>query len=422
MFDTKTVKFFTLGCKVNQYETQVMREQLLHAGFKEADNGKADVYIINTCTVTSRADRKSLNYIKKAFKENSSATVLAVGCLAEKDRDAIAALGKIDIIAGNEAKKNIAALINSKNESTLQRESQINFFAGHSRAFIKIQDGCNNHCAYCKVPHVRGKSRSRDFEEIRDEAQRLIKNGYKELVLCGICLGSYGRDLQPQRTLVEVIDAIEAIAGDFRIRLSSIEARDITDDLIVCMADSKRLCHHLHIPFQSGDDYILQRMQRRYSAADYKKVVDALKERVPDIAITTDILVGFPGEEEEHFLNTLAFLRHASPSRVHVFPFSPRKGTAAFGFSERVPMKEIKARIEKVNKLASNSSYGYRKQFLYKKLRVLFEEKKDRKTGFSKGYTDTYIEVVCKNLNGLPNKLSQVIIAKVTPSHTIARL
>ncbi|MFC1593694.1 MiaB/RimO family radical SAM methylthiotransferase, partial [Candidatus Omnitrophota bacterium] len=283
-----------------------------------------------------------------------------------------------------------------------------------------IQDGCNNHCAYCKVPIVRGKSKSKRLAAIQSEAQQLIKNGYKEIVLCGICLGSYGKELSPKKTLVEAITAILKINGDFRIRLSSIESRDINKELIELMAQSSQLCCHFHIPFQSGDNEILCRMQRSYTVADYRKTVDAVKAKIPGVAITTDIMIGFPGEQQKHFENTCQFLKYVAPSRIHIFPFSPRKGTAAYSLSDRISMNVIKQRVNVLRLLASELSYEYRAQFLNKQLMVLIEEKKDKKTGFFKGYSDNYIEVSIQSPHFARNRLQKMTIDQVTSADTFA--
>ena len=336
-------------------------------------------------------------------------------------------MGKVDIIATNKSKNNILKLILDKfNFSSgidnLSCDNLISSFSGHSRAFIKVQDGCNNSCAYCKIPSVRGRSRSRSLAEITREAKALIQNGYKEIVLCGICLGCYGKDLKPKKALVDVISAIIKLKGNFRVRLSSIEARDITDRLIKLLASSDKICRHMHIPFQSGDDEILRLMQRKYTASFYKKIVDKLKEQIPDIAITTDILVGFPGEEDKHFLTTVELIEYVGPSRIHIFPFSLRKDTLAYDLPSRVSMNIIKERIEKLGIIARRSSYLYRKRFLNEKLYVLFEDKKDRKTGFAKGYTDNYIEVLCDNLNVTSSTLRPAEVFKVNPECTFVRV
>ena len=305
----KTIKFYTLGCKVNQYDTQSIREQFLKNGYQEIDNGKtADTYFINTCTVTAIADRKAKNIIRHCVKENPKARIIVTGCLVEKD-----ALSLSDI-------KGIDFLISKR----FFREG-ISNFCGHTRAFLKIQDGCNNSCAYCKVPLVRGVSRSRPLLEIIKEAKKLVQNGFQEIVLSGICLGAFGKDLKEAISLVDAIEGLENIEGLLRIRLSSLEAVDVSDRLIQQMAESQKLCWHLHIPIQSGDDEILKKMQRSYKRKDYLELINKIKKHIPQVALTTDVLVGFPGEAEENFQNTLNLIKEILPLKVHIFPYSPGK-------------------------------------------------------------------------------------------------
>ena len=285
----KTFKICTLGCKVNQYEAQAIRERFLNHGFKEALAGKkADNYIINTCTVTANADKQSLALIRNCNRQNPKAKIIVTGCLAQKDSDSLRGLKGVDFII-------------SKKFFT----SGVTDFSGHTRAFLKIQDGCNNFCSYCKVPLVRGVSKSRPLEEIVREARQLVKNGFKEIVVTGICLGSYGKDLSPKIRLAQALKSLDDIDGLPRIRISSIEPNDVSAELIERIAGSGKICRHLHIPLQSGDDEILRRMHRHYNRLDYLKLIERLKVCMPDIAISTDVMVGFPGENEIHFKNTL---------------------------------------------------------------------------------------------------------------------
>src|SRR4030042_4456555 len=261
----KTIKFYSLGCKVNQYDTQGLREHFLRKGFKASDNGEtADVCLINTCTVTQKADADSLNIIRRAKKLNPRAKIIVTGCLAELDADKIRSQGVSSL------------LIKHKHKLKLL-ERGISGFCGHARAFLKIQEGCSNYCSYCKVPLVRGKSRSRPLRQIINEAKRLVESGFKEIVLTGICLGAYGRDLKPAVSLVKVIESLEKIGELLRIRLSSIEAGDVSLELIDKMAKSNKLCRHLHIPIQSGDDAILKKMNRKYTRNDYLALIKKLK-------------------------------------------------------------------------------------------------------------------------------------------------
>lgn len=422
-----TIKFHTLGCKVNQYETQAVRESCLSKGFRETKRGKADFYVINTCTVTNTADRKSRECIYRCIRENPNAKVVVTGCYVQKDSGDIAGISGVDLIIPNQQKNSIADILFSKKTKSCSASErkysdlEISSFSNHARAFVKIQDGCNNRCSYCKIPIVRGKSRSRDLLSIVREVDRLIKNGFQEIVLTGICLGAYGKDLEEEFDLVNVIEAIEKLDGNFRIRLSSIEAKDVTDKLIDKIAGSPKMCRHLHIPFQSGDNEILKKMNRHYTAESYRRLVDKIRNMIPQIAITTDIMIGFSSETEKRFKNTVKFLKETSPSRMHIFPFSPREHTAAYGFAGRIDSKKKKRRLEFLKDLAREISHEYRKQFLHKELVVLLEHKKDKKTGLAQGYSDNYIKILINsNKPTSRNKLQKVEIAKVTPDITLS--
>lgn len=416
-----TVKFYTLGCKVNQYETQLMREQFLNSDFREIDDhSPADLYIINTCTVTHRADSDSFSLIHRARRENSEGKVIVTGCLTELDSQKLSK-EKIDLIVRNRDKPKILSFLRPDLRFQTTNFKNISYFKGYSRAFVKIQDGCNYRCSYCKVTLVRGKSQSRPMVEVISEVECLIKNNYREIVLCGICLGLYGKDLKPKISLCNLIEELEKLEGDFRIRLSSIEAQDIDDKLIERLKESKKLCKHLHIPIQSGDDQILGRMNRDFKGSEYKELIYRLKEEVLDLAITTDIMVGFPGESEENFNNTLVLIREIKPHRIHIFPFSRRENTSAFYLNPQIPFNIIKKRIQILRGLAIDISFEFRKEFLSRKLRVLVEETPDKKTAFLQGYTDNYIKVSIQTQRELMNQLAYVEIFKIDKDHTFAR-
>lgn len=401
----KTVKFYTLGCKVNQYDTQSIRERFERAGFKELNNTHpADIYVINTCTVTQKADSESIGFIRRAIRENPKAKIIVTGCLAELDAKKIRQIKSVSQIIKNKDKKRI--LPKGKESTT--------YFKGHTRAFLKIQDGCDNFCAYCKVPLVRGKSKSRLFKAIVSEAKELVKNGYKEIVLTGICLGSYGRDLVPKIGLVDVVSALEKIDGLLRIRLSSIEAGDVTDELIKKMSRSQKLCRHLHIPIQSGDDKILKKMNRKYTQATYLALINKIKKAVPMVAITTDVLVGFPGETEENFRNTLKLVKKIVPLRTHIFPFSPREKTVAANFKDKVNPQIIRQRITRLKSIAEETSLKYRKQFLNQKMDVLVEGHFKTNPEYLQAHTDNYIQVLLKLPNGFKNKLILIKLKELT--------
>jgi threonylcarbamoyladenosine tRNA methylthiotransferase MtaB len=412
----KTVKFFTLGCKVNQYETQVIREKFIHAGFQELEDSQpADIYIINTCTVTQTADQKSRHLIHYAHRENPSAKIIVTGCLTELDEDKIKNIDGVSLIVKNKDKNRIIEIFEREDSQLITHNSElITNFAGHTRAFLKIQDGCNNHCSYCKVPKVRGASRSRPLDDIVREAESLVNNVFKEIVLCGICLGSYGRDLAGSPDLVDLIENLENIEGLLRIRLSSIEAGNVSDRLIQKMAQSKKLCRHLHIPIQSGDDEILKKMNRKYTRTDYLNLINRIKKSIPQVAISTDVMVGFPGESEINFKNTVDLIKGIMPLRAHIFPYSKREGTlAAINFKKRLDYKIIKERVNYLKNIAAECSLTFKKQFLNKVMDVLIETRLKDKSEFWDGHTGNYIKVMVKSGLSLKNQLIKVRLREI---------
>lgn len=375
-----------------------MREQLLKFGLKEINsNTPADLYVINTCTVTSDADRESRRFIRNSIRENLTATIVAAGCYVEKDAEIIKAIDKNIVIIPNEDKKDIIKKIGTApvlrwqtTERTGQPPFSITHFKARTKAFIKIQDGCDNFCSYCKVPYVRGVPKSRDRCEIIQEAKILLKNNYKELVLTGVCLGAYGEDLKERISLKDIIAAISALDGDFRIRLSSIEIQDATDELIGAIKAYDNVCNHLHIPLQSGDDEILKKMNRQYSLSKFIERIERIKEAIPGIAISTDVIVGFPGEDDDAFNNTLECIKTIKPMRTHIFSYSKRKGTAAYDLNCSVDKNKITERYTVLKKLTdelAQSYYDCAKRMLQ---RILVENTRDKKTGKLCGYTDTY--------------------------------
>ncbi len=383
----KSIKFFTLGCKANQYDTQSIRERFLNRGFRETDGLKRpDYFLVNTCTVTSGADQKSRNIIRRCVKVNPKAKVIVTGCLAEKDWGQLANIRGIGLVI----KKSFFP-------------EGISGFSGHTRAFLKIQDGCANFCAYCKVALVRGSQRSKRLQQVFKEAKALVACGYKEIVLTGICLGAYGRDLSSGQGLVDVLDILEGIEGLERIRLSSIEAGDVSLKLINRMGQSKKLCRHLHIPMQSGDDRILMRMNRKYTGKKYQELVAGVKRDIPGVSITTDCLVGFPGESEENFENTLDLVRKIMPLNTHIFPYSSRSGTRAAEFEDKVEPKLIRQRCMRLEKIAAESREKFMKSFTGKTELVLIEGVSNDDAGLLEGLTDNYLKVKLPFKPGLAN-------------------
>ena len=388
----KWIKFFTLGCKANQYDTQSIRERFLSKGFQELDKGsQPDYFLVNTCTVTSGADQKSRNIIRRCIQANPQAKVIVTGCLAEKDWQSLAEIKGVGLIV----KKSFFP-------------EGITGFSEHTRAFLKIQDGCSNFCTYCKVALVRGKQRSKKFTQVIQEAKQLVACGYKEIVLTGICLGTYGREFSPKKDLADVITALEKIEGLLRIRLSSIEAGDISLKLIKRLQASKKLCGHLHIPIQSGDDYILKRMNRHYTQQKYQNLIVRLRRSIPQLSITTDCLVGFPGETEANFENTINLVQKIKPLKVHVFPYSLRLGTQAANFSGLVDPRIVSERCKRLEKVAQLCRERFMHKFIGKQVSVLIEGIAKDDTHLLEGLTHNYLKVSLPFKPGLKNKIVQV--------------
>jgi len=393
----KHIKFFTLGCKANQYDTQSIRERFLSKGFKDAaDTSSPDYFLINTCTVTSGADQKSRNIIRRCIQSNPKAKVIVTGCLVEKDWNILAGIKGISLLV----KKSFFP-------------EGISTFSQHTRAFLKIQDGCDNFCTYCKVALVRGKKRSKSLSQVLIEAKKLVAGGFREIVLTGICLGEYGKDFSPKQDLVDVIYALEGIEGLSRIRLSSIEAGDVSIKLIKYLVNSKKLCRHLHIPIQSGDDSILKRMNRKYTRQKYLNLISRIRRDIPGVAITTDCLVGFPGETEDNFNNTVNLVKKILPLKAHIFPYSLRSGTKAAEFTGLVDAKTINRRCAKLEEISKECGYGFMRSFLGKKALVLIEGVSKGEGSCLEGLTDNYLKVKIPFRPGLRNKIARVKLKRI---------
>jgi len=405
---------------VNQYESQEIRERLLEAGMREAAPGrKADLYIVNTCTVTRKADKDSLYAIRRSHREDPGASIVATGCMAEFGAGILRKEPGVRMVIKNRDKAKISARII---KDFLPSGKGISFFEGRTRAFLKVQDGCNNFCSYCIVPHVRGSSRSKPVLQILEESRRLIANGYREIVLTGICLGAYGRDLKRGMSLAGVIERMQELPGLKRIRISSIEAKDVDDGLIRCLRWPGKLCRHMHIPIQSGDDDILAAMDRRYTRRDYLDLIARLKKACPDIAITTDVLVGFPGEEERNFLNTLDLVRRIEPLRTHIFPYSPRPNTKAYALRKAVALDIVRDRLKRMSEAADDCARNYQQKRLSSVMDVLMETPSKDHPGEWEGYTDTYMKVVFRSRKRLSNNIISLRLKKLIGNKIMAVL
>lgn len=403
----KKVAAYTLGCKVNQYETEAVLGNLVSSGFTVVDfNTYADVYVVNTCTVTGLADRKCRQIIRKAKKVNPQAIVVAMGCYSQVAPDEVAKLSDVNLILGTDGRKRLPAILNSGQvHSDTQliligdimevrefEELGLDTYTEHTRAFLKIQDGCDRFCSYCIIPYARGRVRSRAPQQILEEIMRLAENGFKEFVLTGIHLASYGKDLKNQ-SLTQIIRAVSELAGVERIRLGSIEPMTITSEFLQLLSDSPKLCPHFHISLQSGSDTVLQRMNRKYTAGEYQEKCRQLQQQLPGAALTTDIIVGFPGETEEEFTETLQFAKTIGFSKIHVFPFSPRAGTKAAEMEGQISSEMKQERSDKLIALSDWLAAQYGQKMLNKKLKVLVERKAASGTAYE-GHAENYLKVV----------------------------
>lgn len=401
----KKVAFHTLGCKVNQYETEAMEELFEKFGYNIVnENEYADVYVINTCTVTNLGDRKSRQFIRRAKKLNHDSIIAVVGCYAQVAPKEIEKMSDVDVIIGTSDKRKIVELCEKAKEEKKQinmvkdfrelkdfEELEIEEVKSRTRAYIKIQDGCNQYCSYCIIPYARGPIRSRPLENIIDEAERLSQAGFKEVVLTGIHVASYGKDLG-DISLLDVIKEVNKIEGIERIRLSSIEPTLIDIEFMESVIKMPKVCDHFHLSLQSGSDTILKRMNRKYTTEEYRNIVKRIREYMPYAGITTDVIVGFPGEGQKEFEETCDFVKEINFSRIHVFKYSPRKGTPASKYINQVDGNIKHERSEKLINLGEELSIKFNKNLLGKTMEVLFEEE-SKDPSFIEGYTTNYVRV-----------------------------
>jgi threonylcarbamoyladenosine tRNA methylthiotransferase MtaB len=387
---SKAFKVVTLGCRANQYESQVIRGQLKGIGYVEVGGGEqADICIINTCTVTTSADSHSRNAIRREVKKNAGATIVVTGCLAERDAAMIEGIEGVTHIVPNNDKESLVALIAPDVEVPA---FVLKSYSGKTRAFVKIQDGCDSYCTYCIIPSVRGTPRSRDHKEIFAEVEALVQQGYKEVVLTGINIGTFGKDKGYEYKLADLIVDLEKIEGLQRLRLSSISPLDIDEALLQCFADSEVLCPSAHMVLQSGSDAVLRRMNRSYTQEQFVAAAKTLRDIDPDFAFTTDVIVGFPGETEEDCEETLAVIREVGFTGVHVFPYSVRPGTRAERYKDHVPSHIITKRKERVLSVVEAETSAARQRFVGMTVKVLVERINEGE-GVSYGHTDNFLDV-----------------------------
>ena len=416
----KKAALHNLGCKVNAYETEAMQHLLEEAGYEIVPfTQKADVYVINTCSVTNMADRKSRQMLHKAKKNNPDSIVVAAGCYVQTSEKEVLNDLSVDIVIGNDRKHDLVRLLEEYSLDSVNdtvddindgkhdfEELFIDQTKEHTRAFIKVQDGCNQFCSYCIIPYARGRVRSRRFENVIAEVERLAANGFKEVVLTGIHLSSYGVDFEEATGLLELIQAVNAVKGIERIRLGSLEPKIVTEHFASELSKLDKICPHFHLSLQSGCDATLKRMNRKYTTKEYEKGCELLRKYFVHPAITTDVIVGFPGETEEEFEQTKAYLEHIHFYEMHIFKYSKRKGTRAAVMPDQID-EQIKAvRSEKLIALGHDMSKEFRKFYIGKNEEVLFEEKAvigDKE--YFVGYTKEYVKVAKKTDENLENQI-----------------
>ncbi len=413
-----TVKFITLGCKTNSYESEAMAQLFEDSGYKVISKGVADIYIINTCTVTGTGASKSIKMIHKARKENPNATIAVTGCLSQTEPDRIIK-ENADVIIGNKHRSKIVFLCEEaekgkkicKVEDILKVKDYEELGIVHRqrriRAEIKIEDGCNNFCSYCKIPYARGPVRSRNIDKIIEEATTLINDGYIELVLTGIHIGSYGKDLKTNISLIDVIEKVCSIPGDFRLRLGSLEPIVVTKNFTERASTLSKLCPQFHMSLQSGCDKTLKTMRRNYTTTEFKNAVLNLRQAFKDAAITTDLIVGFPGETIEDFEESKNFCEEIGFSQMHIFPYSVREGTAAAKLDNKVTEEEKSRRSHIMLGVAKNLKSRFYQGFIGKSFPVLFEQQKD---GLWCGFTENYMDVRLKCSSNLKGKIKEVVL------------
>ncbi len=410
-YKSMKVALDTLGCKLNQAETELLAREFAEAGYQLVSSAdEADIYILNTCTVTHIADSKSRHLLRLAHRRYPDALIIATGCYAERAQPELAQIEGVSFVLGNEQKSKLLQLLEESGYISRPAykydDSASNHTGFRTRAFIKIQDGCNNLCAYCIVPMVRGREKSLPVNQIIDEIKRRVAEGYKEAVLTGVKVGSYNYNgVNLSRLLERILTETEVT----RLRLSSLQPQEITPELIRLWRD-QRLCRHLHLSLQSGSDSVLKRMRRRYSVGDYQQAVSLIRALVTEVAITTDVIVGFPGETEEEFEESYNFCQQMEFARIHVFTYSPRQETEAAQMPKQVGTKIKKQRSQKMLALAEESARNFRQRFLGKTMPVLWERQTD---GIWSGHTDNYITVYTRSNEDLANELLLVKLVEI---------
>jgi threonylcarbamoyladenosine tRNA methylthiotransferase MtaB len=405
------VAFFTLGCRVNQYESEAMTEKFLREGYSVVESSEvADVYVINTCTVTNMGDKKSRQIISRAKRLNSDAIIAVVGCYSQMSPDEVSAIEGVDVVLGTRNKGDVVYYVNKAREegnpqihvgevlkNNKFEELNIEDYQDKTRAFLKIQDGCNRFCAYCLIPYARGSVCSKDFNKVIEEIKKLASHGFKEVILSGIHTASYGVDLEGNVTLVNLLEEIENLDGIERIRIGSIEPAFFTEEVVEKIKKMKKLCPQFHLSLQSGCNATLKRMNRRYTAEEYENIVNTLRNNISDVSITTDVIVGFPGETEEEFKETYEFLKRLKLTKTHIFKYSIREGTKAATMPNQVDGNIKEERSKLLIELNDLNEKEFISKYLNKEVDVLIEQEIKCQEGVFEGYSRNYIKVEVEN-------------------------
>jgi threonylcarbamoyladenosine tRNA methylthiotransferase MtaB len=423
-----TVAFHTLGCKVNHYETEAIWQLFMQEGYERVDfEAISDVYVINTCTVTNTGDKKSRQVIRRAVRKNPDAVICVTGCYAQTSPAEIMAIPGVDIVVGTQDRIKMLEYIKQyKNErkpingvsnimkNRVYEELDVPSFTDRTRASLKIQEGCNNFCTFCIIPWARGLMRSRDPKEVIRQAQQLVDAGYKEIVLTGIHTGGYGEDIKDYNLAMLLRDLDAGVKGLKRLRISSIEASQITDEVIEVIKHSNIVVRHLHIPLQSGSNSVLKRMRRKYTMEFFGERLERLKEVLPGLAVTSDVIVGFPGETEEEFMETYNFIKENKFSELHVFPYSKRTGTPAARMEDQVAEEVKNDRVHRLISLSDQLAKEYAALFEGEVLEVIpeVEDEEAVKAGLSMGFSDNYLKVIFPGTEELTGKIVKVKITK----------
>ncbi|OPZ86855.1 MAG: Threonylcarbamoyladenosine tRNA methylthiotransferase MtaB [Firmicutes bacterium ADurb.Bin419] len=431
----KKVAFFTLGCKVNQYETEAISETFKNNGYQIVDFEEfADVYVINTCTVTNLSDRKSRQMIRRAKKNNEDSIIAVVGCYAQTSPDEVMSIPGVNLVVGTKEKgkivENIKMIESGKNKINLVRdimktrefeELGVEVYKERTRAFIKIQEGCSQFCSYCIIPYARGPIRSRPVEYVLDEVSKLAVNGYKEIVLTGIHIASYGKDIKTT-SLLDIIRKVHEIDGVERIRLGSIEPTTITPEFVDELGKLRKVCPHFHISLQSGCDSTLKRMNRRYTTDEYRSSIELIRANIKDVSVTTDVMVGFPGETDEEFGETVKFLNEISFAAMHVFKYSQRKGTPAAGFANQISPEKKEERSNILIELSSRKNREFNKCFEGRIMEILVEQEVKGENGLVEGLTPNYIRVLSKGKSDMCGKILKVKLDEAVEDYMMGQI